>query len=210
MPTLSRALGALLFNGITTTERDELSANEGLYIFNTTTNQFEISLSGTWFGLALLDVAGNIGSTQHGTINTGDLHTEYARIAAPEELTASWALRAGGSIRTTPGNPPAGEIIIQVKTATGAPTHSASLGTLCYVQPDGDIYINSDGSTTWAQQANSAHNMASHSDDDTYNISTSGTAATGNLTVTGTITIGSAGISEAELEILDGALVTTT
>jgi len=42
------------------------------------------------------------------------------------------------------------------------------------------------------------------------NFSTSGTVATGNLTVTGTITIGAAEISETELEILDGATVTTT
>ena len=89
MPTLFRALGSLLFDGITTTERDDLNAKERLFIFNTTTNQFEINLSGTWYGLLLLDSDGAISSAHHGN-TVGDLHTEYARTAAPEELTASW------------------------------------------------------------------------------------------------------------------------
>ena len=109
MPTLFRALGALLFDGITTTERDDLNAKERLFIFNTTTNQFEINLSGTWYGLLLLDSDGTISSGHHGS-KSGDLHVEYARTAAPEEITASWVLASGGSIRGGVGDPPVGEV----------------------------------------------------------------------------------------------------
>jgi hypothetical protein len=51
----------------------------------------------------------------------------------------------GGSDPTSP----AGEIVAQVKTTTGAPTHSASLGTLCWNSVDQILYINKDGGTGW-------------------------------------------------------------
>jgi len=50
-------------------------------------------------------------------------------------------------------------------------------------------------------KAATSHSMASHSDDDTYNINTSGTAAMGALTVTGSITISGNIISSASRNI---------
>ncbi|MCK5614964.1 hypothetical protein KAR91_74570, partial [Candidatus Pacearchaeota archaeon] len=64
---------------------------------------------------------------------------------------------------------------------------------------DGDVYEHLSAAQVAALHAES-HAMASHSDDDTYNISTSGTAATGALTVTGAILATSyGGITEANL-----------
>lgn len=47
----------------------------------------------------------------------------------------------------------------------------------------------------WFVSVIGTHTMASHSDDDTYNISTTGTAATGALTVTGGTFVGGSGAS---------------
>lgn len=60
------------------------------------------------------------------------------------QLIAGGAVK-GGSHATAP----AGEIVAQVKTTTGAPTHSASLGTLCWNSVDAALYVNNNGSTGW-------------------------------------------------------------
>ena len=99
MATLFRVVGALGFDSFTTTERDALNAQERLFIFNSTTGQFEIYLSAVWYGLLLLDADGQVSSTQHGSIIAGDRHPEYVRFAAPEEITAAWELAPGGSTK---------------------------------------------------------------------------------------------------------------
>ncbi len=152
MATLFRNLSALVFDGITTAERDALNVQERMFIFNTTTQQFEVSLSGIWYGLLRLDTNGRISSAHHGAIGSGDLHGEYARVAAPEEITTGWLLKSGGSVKATAGDPPTGEVLGQVKTTTGAPTHSASAGVSCWVLPDDDVYVNNDGGTGWTKQ----------------------------------------------------------
>ena len=60
------------------------------------------------------------------------------------QAIASGAFK-GGSHATAP----AGEIIAQVKTTTGAPTHSASEGTICWNSVDDVLYVNSNGTTGW-------------------------------------------------------------
>jgi len=51
----------------------------------------------------------------------------------------------GGSHATAP----AGEIVAQVKTSTGVPTHSASEGTICWNSVDDTFYVNNNGTTGW-------------------------------------------------------------
>lgn len=148
MATLFRNLSALVFDGFTTAERDALNVQERMMLFNITTGRFEIFLAGAWYGLLLLDVDGNISSAQHGALG-GDLHPEYAQIAAPEEITGGWLLKSGGSLKATAGDPPAGEIAVQIKTTAGAPTHSASEGVLCWVAPRNAFYVNNGGGTVW-------------------------------------------------------------
>ena len=72
---------------------------------------------------------------------------------------------------------------------------------------DGDDITLKNGSATYGSFTNSSGELVIKSG------STPTTAMTfsgANVTFSGTVTIGSAGISEAELEILDGATVTTT
>lgn len=52
---------------------------------------------------------------------------------------------AGGSHATAP----VGEVVAQVKTTTGAPTHSATEGTLCWNSVDDALYANNNGTTGW-------------------------------------------------------------
>jgi hypothetical protein len=52
----------------------------------------------------------------------------------------------GGSHATAP----VGEIVPQVKTTTGAPTHSATEGTICWNSVDNILYVNSNGATSWS------------------------------------------------------------
>ena len=57
---------------------------------------------------------------------------------------------SGGSIKGgSDASSPVGEIVTQVKTSTGAPTHSATEGTLCWNSVDNVLYSNNDGSTGW-------------------------------------------------------------
>lgn len=53
----------------------------------------------------------------------------------------------GGSHATAP----VGEVVAQVKTATGAPTHSATEGTICWNSTDDKFYVNNNGSTGWTE-----------------------------------------------------------
>lgn len=169
MTTVFRTVGPIVLKPYTTAERDALNAEEGMFLRNSTTNQFEAYIEGAWRGLLLLSAAGEISTTQHGTFAADDLHLEYARIGAPEEITAVWILGDGGSLRCTPGNPPVGEMVGQIKDVTGAPTHTASLGVHCYVSPDDEEYINS-GGASWTKQAKSsdlhaqAHGISAHTE----------------------------------------------
>lgn len=76
----------------------------------------------------------------------GDEHTGKG------DIHSSWTLVAGGEISPTPGDPPLGAIVFQVKTTSGAPTHEASEGTPCWVAPDDDLYVNGDGADGWVLQ----------------------------------------------------------
>jgi hypothetical protein len=53
----------------------------------------------------------------------------------------------GGSHATAP----AGEVVTQVKTTTGAPTHSATEGTICWNSVDDKLYVNNNGTTGWTE-----------------------------------------------------------
>ena len=74
---------------------------------------------------------------------------------APEDIQAGSVnvvlqAVAGGSFKGgSHATSPAGEIVAQVKTTTGAPTHSASLGTLCWNSVDRILYVNNNGATGW-------------------------------------------------------------
>jgi len=160
---------AIRFDSHTTAERDARTPVERVLILNTETNQLELYLNGQWYGVLRLNEDGTITPLHHGPFIDGNLHTEYAQISKPEEITGGWVLRSGGSIRCTPGDEPDGELVGQRKNTPGAPTHSASVGTSCWVEPDDDVYINNDGSTGWTKQAKysalhaQAHTLASHS-----------------------------------------------
>ena len=74
---------------------------------------------------------------------------------APEDIQAGdvnvvLQAIAGGSFKGgAHATAPAGEVVAQVKTTTGAPSHSASLGTLCWNSIDLILYVNNNGSTGW-------------------------------------------------------------
>jgi hypothetical protein len=89
----------------------------------------------------------------------------------------------GGSDATSP----AGEIVAQVKTTTGAPTHSASLGTLCWNSVDLILYVNNNGATGWT--AIGAGGGANHNllDGSVHPDTLAGTVVAGDL-VTGNAT----------------------
>ena len=53
----------------------------------------------------------------------------------------------GGSHATTP----VGEVVAQVKTTTGAPTHSATEGTICWNSVDDTLHVNNNGTTGWTE-----------------------------------------------------------
>ena len=149
--TLFSAVPALVFDGFTTAERDALdSPQERHVIFNTTTLDLEIHLSGVWYPFLRLDANGQITAAQHGSIATA-----YLRRDVSGDLDAAWRIGEGGSLHTTKGNPPVGEIGGQVKTTTGAPTHSASPSTVCLVLPDSTYYV-STGGMTWVRLGGSA------------------------------------------------------
>ncbi len=144
--TLFASVAGLVFDGYTTTERDALdSPQERHVIFNTTTADVEVHLSGVWYPLLRLDSNALITSDQHGSIAQG-----YARRDVPDDLRSVWTLREGAGLFPQDDDAtPLGEIGCQVKTATGAPSHSATRSTMCLVVPDNAFYINTDGKTTW-------------------------------------------------------------
>jgi hypothetical protein len=146
---------AIRFRPYTTDERDGQTQVENLLLLNTETGQLELCLgeppSHQWYGILKLNPDGKITSAHHGVFVDGDLHTEYARIQAPEIVTAGWVMASGGSLKCVQGDPPEGEVAVQVKTTTGAPTHPASAGVPCWVMPDTDLYVNDDGGTNWTK-----------------------------------------------------------
>jgi len=113
----------------------------------------------------------------------------------------------GGSHATAP----VGEVVPQVKTTTGAPTHSASEGTLCWDSVDNLLYVNNNGGTGWSlvgtgagdvsAAANIADNVIVRGDGGAKGIQGSGVTlsdanavtgvasidVTGNITVAGTV-----------------------
>lgn len=56
-------------------------------------------------------------------------------------------------VKGSVGNPPdsGGEIVAQVKNSTGAPTHSATEGTICWNSTDDTFWVNNNGTTGWTQ-----------------------------------------------------------
>ncbi len=164
MPIHFNNVNAIRFAPFTTAERDAIpvAAREGLVIRNTDTSQLELCLSDVWYGLLRLQADGTITPTHHGPFVDGDLHNEYARTQAPEDISSAWLLMSGGFIGPPPaGNPGlAGGIGLQVKVGTGVPTHSAHWSTPCWVWPDNDLYINNDGSTGWTKISKDGHTHA--------------------------------------------------
>jgi hypothetical protein len=74
----------------------------------------------------------------------------------------------GGGVKGSSGNPPdsGGEIVATVKTATGAPTHAASEGTICWNSVDDKFYVNNNGSTGWTEVgAGGGYTHPNHSGD---------------------------------------------
>jgi len=82
---------------------------------------------------------------------------------APEDIQAGSVnvvlqAIAGGSFKAgSHATAPVGEIVAQVKTTTGAPSHSASLGTLCWNSIDLILYINNNGTTGWTAVGGTGH-----------------------------------------------------
>src|SRR3990170_4064316 len=74
---------------------------------------------------------------------------------APEDIQAGdvnvvLQLVAGGTVKGgVHATAPVGEIVAQVRTTTGAPTHSATRGTFCWNSTDFTLYVNNNGSTAW-------------------------------------------------------------
>lgn len=155
MATFFHDIQAIKFKGYTTAQRNALTLLENLFILNTETSQFELYLgeppNGQWYGILRLNPDGTITPAHHGPFVNGDLHNEYARTQVPEEISGGWKLVSGGSLRCSQGDEPVGEIAVQLKTTTGAPTHSASAGVPCWVMPDTDLYVNDDGGTNWTK-----------------------------------------------------------
>ena len=92
----------------------------------------------------------------------GASHTDKDTIAS------TWTLIAGGVFKcTSHATAPTGEIIPQIKTTTGAPTHSASEGTFCWNSVDNKFYINNNGTTGWTEIGAGGAHAASHAKDGT-------------------------------------------
>lgn len=83
-------------------------------------------------------------------LTTGPHSLDGPEHVQKDNLHSPWTIVAGGSIAPTAGDPPTGEVVVQVKTTTGAPAHAATRGTPCWVAADGELYVNSDGATAWA------------------------------------------------------------
>jgi hypothetical protein len=59
---------------------------------------------------------------------------------------------AGGSFKGgSHATAPVGEIVVQVRTTTGTPNHSATEGTLCWNSVDNTLWVNNNGATAWTQ-----------------------------------------------------------
>ena len=102
-------------------------------------------LGGSWASPTV--DATHSGSAHHAQAHDvdGADHTDKSTIAS------TWTLIAGGIFKCTSGATPSGEIVPQVKTTTGAPTHSASEGTMLWNSVDNKFYVNNNGTTGWTE-----------------------------------------------------------
>lgn len=100
------------------------------------------------------------------------LTTTSHRLDGPEHTDKAhvgnlWRLVEGGTVAPTEGDPPTGEVVVQVKTTAGAPTHTATRGTPCWVAPDLALYVNDDGATSWSRAGVGDHgDLSGLADDD--------------------------------------------
>ena len=139
------------------------------------------------------------------------LDAEQHALDGPEhtgkgDLHSAWTLVAGGSIAPTPGTTPTGEIVIQVKTGAGAPTHAATRGTLCLVAPDERVYINVDGATAWVGIGTTAEIPFDHGNlgaTETIDVATNGTWHRGILDVACAITVTGFTVDEGLVAIVE-------
>lgn len=82
---------------------------------------------------------------------------------APEDIQAGdvnvilQAIAGGAFKGGSHATAPVGEIVAQVKSTTGAPSHSASEGTICWNSVDDAFYVNNNGSTGWTSIGGTAH-----------------------------------------------------
>lgn len=59
---------------------------------------------------------------------------------------------AGGSFKGgSHATAPVGEIVVQTKTTTGTPTHTATEGTICWNSVDNKLFVNNNGATAWTE-----------------------------------------------------------
>jgi len=90
----------------------------------------------------------------------------------------------GGGVKGSVGDPPdsGGEIVVQVKTTTGPPTHAASLGALCWNSVDEDLYINSVADVgPWIPWSKAGHGHVLDDISDDGALAAKNTVATGDI-----------------------------
>lgn len=129
-----------------------------------------------------------------------------AEHTAKGDLHSAWTLVAGGTIAPTAGNPPTGEIVIQVKTSAGAPTHAATRGTMCLVAPDERVYVNVDGATAWSGIGTAAETPFDHGNmgaTETIDVATNGAWHRGNLDVACAITVAGFTVDEGLVALVE-------
>lgn len=80
-----------------------------------------------------------------------EIETRFAELRALITEVGDTAIRHGYQ-HGLEGNDPVG-VQVQVKTSAGAPTHQASEATMVWVSPSNDMYVNTDGSTSWVRIA---------------------------------------------------------
>lgn len=158
----SAPVGELVIQRKTTTGAPTHTATEGTLCWNTVDNTLYCNSDGAtaWVFIGVTngnshDHAGGDGAqVDHGGLAGlgDDDHTQYAQIAAGETITGVWQLSTGGAVKGgSHATAPVGEIVAQVKTTTGAPSHSASEGTMCWNSVDNKFYVNADGATAWQE-----------------------------------------------------------
>lgn len=68
------------------------------------------------------------------------------------EINVALQAVAGGAFKGgIDATAPVGEVVVQVRTQTGVPNHTATKGTPCWNSADEMLYVNNDGATDWSE-----------------------------------------------------------